>query len=102
MISLSVQDYKPKNGQDPAVFNAMYMDYISKLNSDSQSTTTESPGLVSERPYSQKSSAYDNQSKYEDRNDNQEEDASQPMSKQPAAINDADMNMIDISACEFP
>ena len=59
----------------------MYMDYISKLNSDSQSTTTESPGLVSERPYSQQSSQYDAQSKYEDRNDNQEEDAGQPMAK---------------------
>ena len=81
MISLSVQDYKPKNGQDPAVFNAMYMDYISKLNSDSQSTTTESPALVSERPYSQQSSQYDAQSKYEDRNDNQEEDGGQPMNK---------------------
>ena len=80
MISLSVQDYKPKNGQDPAVFNPMYMDYISKLNSDSQSTTTESPALVSERPYSQQSSQYDAQSKYEDRNDGQEEDGgSQPM-----------------------
>jgi hypothetical protein len=79
------------------------MDYISKLNSDSQSTTTESPGLVSERPYSQQSSQYDAQSKYEDRNDNQEEDAgNQPMSKQPVALNNAEMNMIDISACEFP
>jgi len=28
-------DYKPKYGQDPAVFNQMYMDYISKLDSDS-------------------------------------------------------------------
>lgn len=79
------------------------MDYISKLNSDSSSTATESPGLVSERPYSQQSSTYDQQSKYEDRNDNQEEDTTaQPMGKQPAALNNAEMNMIDISACEFP
>lgn len=60
-------NYKPKNGQDPEMFNAMYMDYISKLNSDSNSTS-DSPAMVSERPYSQQSSAVsEQQSKYEDR-----------------------------------
>jgi len=49
------------------MFNAMYMDYISKLNSDSNSTS-DSPAMVSERPYSLQSAAVsEQQSKYEDR-----------------------------------
>ena len=67
-------NYKPKNGQDPEMFNAMYMDYISKLNSDSNSTS-DSPAMVSERPYSQQSSAAsEQQSKYEDRQEGDQED----------------------------
>ncbi len=46
-------DYKPKYGQDPALFNQMYMDYIQNLGSEGNSTDYESPNT---RPYSQQSS----------------------------------------------
>lgn len=29
---MNLDAYKPKYGQDPAVFNKMYMEYISQLN----------------------------------------------------------------------
>ena len=36
MAALKINtDYKPKYGQDPALFNQMYLDYITKLDQDS-------------------------------------------------------------------
>lgn len=37
MQNMNLEGYQPKYGQDPAVFNKMYMDYIQNLNSDSVS-----------------------------------------------------------------
>lgn len=31
MANIKLNDYKPKYGQDPQLFNAMYIDYINQL-----------------------------------------------------------------------
>ena len=33
MAKMNVNNYKPKYGQDPQLFNQMYMNYIDQLNS---------------------------------------------------------------------
>lgn len=44
-------NYKPKYGQDPALFNQMYMDYIANLGSE----TTPANTTADSRPISQQS-----------------------------------------------
>lgn len=34
MGNLDLQEYKPKYGQDPEMFNAMYINYINQLQQD--------------------------------------------------------------------
>lgn len=56
---MNINQYKPKYGQDPQLFNDMYMDYIEKLNSADVSepdTPTPMTHNSSTRPYSQQSS----------------------------------------------
>jgi len=98
MMKLQISDtnYKPKTGQDPSQFNEMYLEYISRLSQDNQNTTIES-NVVSERPYSQQSSAVS--STYEDRND--EAAASDSKTAEEKQLGQGQMNMINISACEF-
>ena len=96
LAAMNLNQYKPKHGQDPQMFNQMYMNYIDQLNQDADEIST--PSAVSERPYSQQSS----QIAEEDRGDNQEEDseassAQSAPSRAPASNN----QLINISACEF-
>ena len=61
MAKLNLDSHQPKFGQDPAVFNEMYMNYISHLQSDAVSdagSASSVPSQVSERPYSQQSSQH--------------------------------------------
>ena len=95
-LQISDTNYKPKTGQDPSQFNEMYLEYISRLSQDNQNTTIES-NVVSERPYSQQSSAVS--STYEDRND--EAAASDSKTAEEKQLGQGQMNMINISACEF-
>ena len=37
MARMNLDGYQPKYGQDPAVFNKMYMDYIEQINNDNVS-----------------------------------------------------------------
>ena len=41
MAQMQIKDnnYKPKTGQDPKIFNEMYLDYINRLNQDSESNS---------------------------------------------------------------
>jgi len=59
MAAVNLNSYTPKYGQDPDVFNHMYMNYINQLNnaSDDNSSEASVPTSISERPYSQQSSA---------------------------------------------
>lgn len=75
----------------------MYLEYINRLSQDNQNTTIES-NVVSERPYSQQSSAVS--SNYEDRND-ETTTASDSKSSEEKQLGQGQMNMINISACEF-
>ena len=34
MANIKLNEYKPKYGQDPAMFNEMYINYINQLTSD--------------------------------------------------------------------
>lgn len=36
MKAMRLGEYKPKYGQDPNMFNEMYLDYVNRLNSDSE------------------------------------------------------------------
>ena len=72
MAKLKLDQYQPKFGQDPAMFNEMYMNYISELNADDKSEAS-TPSVISERPYSQQSSAA-SQIDQEDRNNDYEDD----------------------------
>jgi len=59
MAAVNLNGYTPKYGQDPEVFNHMYMNYINQLNSASDDSSSEAstPTSIAERPYSQQSSA---------------------------------------------
>lgn len=57
MAAMKLGDYKPKYGQDKELFNEMYMDYVNRLQQDNGYTSETSGTAVSERPYSQQSSA---------------------------------------------
>lgn len=93
MQNMNLNEYKPKYGQDPALFNEMYMDYINRLNQDNTSDNSTPTTIHSDRPYSQQSSTIAE----EDRNE-QTIDESPGLPKQ-AQGNPGDL--INISACEF-
>ena len=58
MAQMKLNEYKPKYGQDPAVFNEMYMNYIQQISNDDASEPP-TPTTVSDmsRPFSQQSSS---------------------------------------------
>ena len=62
MAAMNLGGYKPKYGQDPALFNEMYMNYINQLQNDQSDVQSQGSGvsmpsthsdmMVSERPQS--------------------------------------------------
>lgn len=72
MAAMKLNEYQPKYGQDKQLFNEMYMNYISELHADDKSEAS-TPSVISERPYSQQSSAA-SQIDQEDRNNDYEDD----------------------------
>ena len=96
LAAMNLNQYKPKYGQDPQMFNQMYMNYIEQLNQDADEIST--PSAISERPYSQQSS----QIAEEDRGDQQEEDSEASSASTSSRVSATSQNqLINISACEF-
>lgn len=67
MAALKVNEYQPKNGQDPKVFNEQYNNYIEQL----QSEEAQSPGLP-DRPVSQQTTNTQVEEDREDENESSE------------------------------
>ena len=76
MAKMNINNYQPKYGQDPQLFNQMYMNYIDQLNSADSNVDYSEPDTPAtqyssgSRPISQQSS----QVAEEDRDGQQEED----------------------------
>ena len=48
MAQMNMNQYKPKYGQDPQMFNQMYMNYIDQLNqADTEQAEIDTPSSVS-------------------------------------------------------
>lgn len=76
MANIKLNEYKPKYGQDPAMFNEMYINYINQLTSDA-------PEAQQPQPYMQKEPSNISSSTaetYEDKNDDETADEAKPIS----------------------
>jgi len=67
MAALKLNEYKPKYGQDPQLFNEMFMNYIDHLHkSGDTEPQTPSSDAISQRPFSQQTSITQDEDRKDD------------------------------------
>ena len=99
LSAMNLNQYKPKYGQDPQMFNQMYMNYIDQLNQDTDELST--PTSISERPYSQQSSQIAEEDRGDNNNDEEDSEATNASAGSGKLNQESQNQLINISACEF-
>lgn len=101
---MNLNEYKPKYGQDQALFNYKYMEFANQLvnPTDDKDTVPNTPMV---RPYSQQTSLTQDEDKEEEESYEPDSAAKLAPQKQISVSSTASMSpqekMINISSCEF-